>query len=143
MHSPGKGFKAHPFGSCVSPRGDKEAWVPVYALNSSNESHSAENKSSLLPTLTTQVIYSQSVSPGAQKTCYQTGNEKISISSRRKGEESHPHRDRKPADQDRSHAQGNDCSLLKAGGCAKSSSSQASVTPGIRTSKPGPSCYGC
>ena len=60
------------------------------SLNSSNERHSAENKSSFLPTPTPQMIYSQQVSPGTQKICYQTGNEKISISFRRK-ERKHIH----------------------------------------------------
>lgn len=101
------------FRSYASPRGIRKLglmymlWIPqVKAIL-------LKTKGSLLPNTTSQLIYSQQVSPGTHKICYQTGNKKISTSSRRKGEEPHPYRDRKSADQDPSCAQGNDCFLLQ------------------------------
>ena len=91
----------NPSRSCVSPRGTRKLRFPYMSI--SQIEGSAANKSSFLPTPKTQLIYSQQVSPGTQKICYRTGNEKISISSQRKGEESHPYTDRKSADQNPSH----------------------------------------
>lgn len=73
-HSSEKDSKQSLWVMCL-PKGYKEVWVHVYVYPLS-ESHSAESKSSLLPTPITQLIYSQQMSLGTQKICCQTGNEK-------------------------------------------------------------------
>lgn len=84
----------------VSPRGTRKLGF-LYMSVSQMEAVLLKTKAASFPK--TQLIYSQQVSPGTQKICYQTGNEKIPISSRRKGEETHPYRDRKSADQNPRH----------------------------------------
>lgn len=64
-----------PKSSCGS-QGDKGAWLPCACFESSKENLSAGNKSSILPTPMLQLIYSQQLSPCAQKIRYPTGNEK-------------------------------------------------------------------
>lgn len=95
-----EGFQNNPSRSHVSPRGTRKLGF-LYMSISQMEAVLLKTKAASFPM--TQPIYSQQVSPGTQKIRDRTGNEKISISSQRKGEESHPYRDRKSADQNPSH----------------------------------------
>lgn len=141
-HCPEEGDSEQSFKVCDSPRGTrKRGSTDMLWILQMKAILMKTKAASFLPTPSSQMIYSYQVSPGIQKICYQTGNEKISISSTRKGEESHPYRDRKSTGQDPSHgAQGSNCSLLSQG-------MQSLLPPGFnhplcKDFRPRPFCYG-